>query len=73
MLPIAPLDYERYAVVHSPLLVAEAGHVGSSASTRIAEPIGYSAMAHRRQDTESYERSTQTRIETSSLASIRGA
>ncbi len=41
MLPIAPLDYERYAVAHSPLLVAvaEAGYGVASVRTRNTEPV----------------------------------
>lgn len=39
MLPIAPLDYERYVVAHSPHLVPNSGNSLTSARTREAAPV----------------------------------
>jgi len=50
MLPIAPIDYERYTVVHSPLLVAQTGHDTVFAPTRITEPVVPSAITQRRHE-----------------------
>ena len=40
MSAIAPLDYERWAVLVSPLLMPGAGHVGAKAPPRQAEQLG---------------------------------
>ena len=50
MLPITPLDYERYTVVHSPLLVAETGHGTVFAPKKVTEPVVPSAITQRRKE-----------------------
>ncbi|MCH7485588.1 MAG: hypothetical protein IIC04_01195 [Proteobacteria bacterium] len=39
MLNIAPLEYERWAVLVSPLLIPEAERVGAKPPPRLAEPV----------------------------------
>lgn len=52
--PIAPLDYERYTVIHNPLLVAHINQ-GAATQTRMTEPVGTPASTHRRQGTLAQE------------------
>ena len=54
MEPLAPLDYERYTIIHNPLLVSHA-NPGAATQTRLTEPVGPSATTHRRQGTLAQE------------------
>jgi len=49
MLPIAPLDYERYTVALNPLLVAETGHNAIPVPSRSTEPVTPSTTTQRQQ------------------------
>ena len=59
MLPIVPLDYERFAVIHSPLLMLEAGQNTASVRGRIAEPVDPSAATKKRHEPLAQEFSSQ--------------
>jgi len=59
MLPVVPLDYERFTVIHSPLLMSEAAQNTASMRTRIAEPADPSAATQKRHEPLAQEFSSQ--------------
>ena len=55
MLPITPLDYERYAVAYNPLQAQEAGLAENIRQPRVTEPAGAPATQLKRQNTQTGE------------------